>query len=115
MPRAILIVDDSAVVRAAVRRQLVAHGLQVIAVGSLAEARAIDPTALAAALLDMELGDGSGPDVAAHLRRAAPSLPIAFLTGGGDRSVLEAASAFGPVFSKMGPLDEAIRWLSEPR
>ena len=115
MPRAILIVDDSAVVRAAVRRHLRAHGFQVTEVGSLAEARAIDPTTLAAALLDMELGDGSGPDVAAHLRLAAPSLPIAFLTGGGDRSVLEAASTFGPVFSKMGPLDEAIRWLSAQR
>ena len=100
MRRAILFVDDSALIRAATTRRLTGRGLDVTALGSLREAEGVDPTRFAAALLDIELGDGFGPDVAARLRRGSPELPIAFLTGGGAPSVLDAARAFGPVFSK---------------
>ena len=111
MPRPILFVDDSALVRAATLRRLVARGLRVTALGSSAEAEAVDATAFSAALLDIDLGDGFGPDVAAHLRREAPGLPIAFLTGGGPPSMVDAARAFGPVFCKTAGVDEAIGWL----
>jgi two-component system response regulator RegA len=111
MDRPILLVDDSAVVRSVTTRFLVRRGLQVTALGSWAEAVAVDPTRFVAALLDIELGDGFGPDVASHLRRAAPALPIAFLTAAGNASALDAARTFGPVFSKTEGLDEAIGWL----
>jgi CheY-like chemotaxis protein len=107
----ILLVDDSPLVRAATLRRLVGQGLHVTALGSSAEAEAVDPTGFAAALLDIDLGDGFGPDVAAHLRRASPSIPIAFLTGGGPPSIVDAAKAFGPVFCKTAGVDDAIGWL----
>ena len=113
MERTVLFVDDSAVARAATVRRLGREGLVVTALGSSREAERVDPTRFAAALLDIELGDGFGPDLAALLRRAAPSLPIAFLTGGGPGAVLDAARAIGPVFEKAAGVDEAIDWLVE--
>ena len=111
MARPILFVDDSALIRAATTRHLVGRGLQVTALGSSAEAEAVDATGFAAALLDIELGDGFGPDVAARLRQASPALPIAFLTAGGTPDVLDAARAFGPIFNKTAGIDEAVGWL----
>jgi CheY-like chemotaxis protein len=111
MLRSILFVDDSAVARAATVRRLGERGLPVTALGSWREAERVDPTHFAAALLDIELGDGFGPDLAAWLRRTSPGLPIAFLTGGGPASSLAAARAFGPVFEKAAGVDEAIGWV----
>ncbi len=113
MMRRILFVDDSAVARAAAVRQLGARGLPVSALGSRREAEGVDPTGFAAALLDIELGDGFGPDLAARLRLASPALPIAFLTGGGAASLLDAARAFGPVFEKGAGAEEAFGWVVE--
>ena len=109
--RAILFVDDSAVARAATVRRLVVRGLPVTALASSREAEGVDPTSFAAALLDIDLGDGFGPDLAAHLRSASPALPIAFLTSGVPSSLLEAALAFGPVFEKVAGVEEAIGWV----
>jgi CheY-like chemotaxis protein len=111
MVRPILFVDDSALVREATTRRLARRGVPVTVLASSAEAHTVDPTRYAAALLDIDLGDGFGPDVAACLRRASPALPIAFLSGGGPPSILEAARAFGPVFSKLAEVDEAIGWI----
>jgi DNA-binding response OmpR family regulator len=111
MVRPILFVDDSALVREATTRRLARRGVPVTALASLAEAHTVDPTRYAAALLDIDLGDGFGTDVAACLRRASPALPIAFLSGGGPPPILEAARAFGPVFSKLAEVDEAIGWV----
>jgi CheY-like chemotaxis protein len=122
MRRPILLVDDSALMRVATTRRLTGRGLEVTALGSSREAEGVDPTRFAAALLDIELGDGFGPDVAARLRLGAPELPIAFLTGGGAESILDAARAFGPVFSKTARdapadvgeapgLEDAVVWL----
>jgi len=110
-PLAILFVDDSAVARAATVRRLHARGLPVTALGSVSEVDGVDPTRFAAALLDIELGDGYGPDLAARLRLASPALPIAFLTAGPPAAHLEAARAFGPVFEKVAGVEEAIGWV----
>ncbi|MEP7122779.1 MAG: response regulator [Byssovorax sp.] len=109
----VLFVDDSAVARVAVKRRLVALGLDVVTYGSAAEASAAEGATFAAALLDVELGDGYGPDLAARLRERAPALPIAFLTAGGPEHVLEAAARLGPVFSKTSELDAAVLWIAE--
>jgi two-component system, response regulator RegA len=109
----ILLVDDSALARAATTRLLWARGLTVTALSSHAEATAIDPSAFSAALLDIELGDGFGTEVAERLRQRSPELPIAFLTGGGALPVLDVAHRFGPVFSKTSGVEEAISWIAE--
>src|SRR4029079_2857881 len=74
----VLFVDDSALARAAAVRLLGERGLEVTALGSGAEAASVDPPAFSAALLDVELGDALGTEIAERLRRAAPALPIAF-------------------------------------
>jgi CheY-like chemotaxis protein len=109
----ILFVDDSAVARLAVKRRLVDHGLEVVTFASATEASAISGSDFAAALLDIELGDGFGPDVAARLREGAPGLPIAFLTAGGPPPTLDAAARLGPVFSKASEVEDAVRWIVE--
>ena len=109
----ILFVDDSAVVRLSVQRLLVDRGLEVVTFASAAEASAINGSDFAAALLDIELGDGFGPDLAARLREGAPSLPIAFLTAGGPDPILDAAALLGPVFSKTSEVEDAVRWIVE--
>ncbi len=109
----ILFVDDSAVARLAVKRRLVDRGLEVVTSASATEAAALSGSDFAAALLDIELGDGFGPDLAARLREGAPSLPIAFLTAGGPPETLAAAARLGPVFSKTSEVEDAVRWIVE--
>ena len=119
--RPVLFVDDSALARVAVTRRLVALGIEIkieieieiVTLSSAAEAASADGAAFSAALLDIELGDGFGTDVARRLREAAPGLPIAFFTAGGPAEILEAAEQIGPVFSKASELDDAVRWLIE--
>jgi two-component system response regulator PilR (NtrC family) len=108
----VLFVDDSAVARVALNRRLVALGLDVVMFGSAAEASAAHGATFSAALLDIELGDGYGPELAARLREEAPGLPIAFLTAGGPAEVLAAAARLGPVFSKTSEVDDAVRWIA---
>lgn len=109
----ILFVDDSAVARFLIARLLAERGLTVTALASSEEAARVDPQAFAAALLDIELGDGFGTEVAARLRAGAPELPIAFLTAGGPAVHLDAARQLGPVFSKSSGVEDAVRWIAE--
>ena len=107
----ILVADDSALVRAAVVRRIKAEGHDVVEADSTRAASALATEGFACALLDLDLGDGWGTDVAEHLRASAPGLPIAFFTSeqGGDR--VERAKTFGPVFSKPDEIDGAIAWV----
>ncbi|MBL8609887.1 MAG: response regulator transcription factor [Myxococcales bacterium] len=103
--RRVLVCDDSPVARAAVEKKLRAHGADVVLCASAAEARATTTDGLTCALLDVDLGDGLGTDVAAALRRAAPALPVAFFTSEPD-----VTNALGPVFRKPDGLDAAVAW-----
>lgn len=111
--RRVLFVDDSPLVRTVATRLLGARGLTVTALGSNAEAERVDPRAFSAALLDIELADGLGTDVAERLRKAAPSIPIAFLTAGAPAPTLDVAQRIGPVFSKTSGVEEAVSWIAE--
>lgn len=111
-PAQVLFVDDSAVVRIALKYRLLALGLEVVVLASATEAAAVQGSEFGAALLDIELGDGFGPDVARRLRATAPELPIAFLTAGGTAEILIAAAGLGPVFSKTSEVDAAVRWIA---
>jgi DNA-binding NarL/FixJ family response regulator len=69
IPVAILVVDDDPTFRRLARRLLAVYGLAVVAeAGSVADgvttAQSVEPTA---ALVDVELPDGSGFDLAAQL------------------------------------------------
>jgi two-component system, response regulator RegA len=94
-----------------VTQRLKAAGLQVYAGGSAADSRSVTVRGFACALLDLDLGDGDGVDVAELLRVHQPDLPVAFFSGGAAASVMAAAKAMGPVFRKPEELDLAIAWV----
>lgn len=111
MSARVLIADDSAVVRLTLARRVRAAGFDVVEHDSVATASTVDASTIACALLDFDLGDGFGPDVAAALRERQSELPIAFFTSSNRSDVVERTSAFGPIFDKNEQLDAAIDWI----
>lgn len=111
MSRRVLIADDSAVARVSVARRVRADGIDVEEQDSAAGASAVDTAELTCALLDLELGDGLGTDVAERLREGRGGLPIAFFTSTRTPELTARAKSFGPVFSKPDQLDQAIDWV----
>lgn len=111
MPRRVLIADDSAVARLSVARRVRADGIDVEERDSAASASSVDAADLACALLDLDLGDGLGTDVAARLRADQGALPIAFFTTSQAPDVIAHAASFGPVFAKPDQLDDAVAWV----
>jgi two-component system, cell cycle sensor histidine kinase and response regulator CckA len=80
--RKVLLVEDEAIVRKSLTRQLKHLGLEVVSVGSAAEALA----AIAAELPEVVLSDLSMPGMdgvalARKLREQHPSLPIVIMSG----------------------------------
>jgi len=110
--RTVLVADDSPVVRAAVAKAVRTAGFTVLEAASLEEARAVDARALFAAVLDLDLGDGSGIDAARALSLAQPSLRFAFFTGGDDPPLTARARELAPVFIKPRELDRVLAWLN---
>ncbi len=86
--------------------------MNVTVASSVTEATSVDPGSLRAALLDLEVGDELGTDLATTLRSRAPALPIAFLTAAMNGHLLAEARRFGPVFDKTLGLEQALSWLS---
>jgi CheY-like chemotaxis protein len=107
----VFVADDSPLVRAAIVRRIRDAGREVVEADSAAAAANVDAGLLACALLDLDLGDGWGTEVAERLRSSAATLPIAFFTSeqGGER--VEHARTFGPIFAKPGEIDGAIAWV----
>lgn len=107
----VLLVDDSAVVRRAVARRLEAEGCEVHEAASVAEALVVAAvTRVRCAIVDVELPDGDGASVAARLRDAAPTLPIAFYTAGTAPELVDQARKHGPVFAKP-ELEPLVAWV----
>lgn len=111
MAARVLIADDSAVARLSLVRRVRAEGLEVIEEDSARTAGDVDAKHLSCALLDLDLGDGDGTDVAVRLRAGNGGLPIAFFTSTQTPDVVARAAAIGPVFAKPDELDAAIDWI----
>ena len=109
----VYIADDSEVVRTALSHRLAAAGVRVQAGGSAAHSRSVAMRDFACALLDLDLGDGDGVDVAEVLRMHRPGLPVAFFSGGASPAVVERARALGPIFRKPDELGDAVDWVVE--
>jgi PAS domain S-box-containing protein len=79
----ILIVDDEPVILDVFRRFLEAEGRTLLLAGSAREAiaRGEEPIEIDVALVDKNLGDGSGLDVARALKRAKPDVEVILVTG----------------------------------
>lgn len=111
MAARVLIADDSAVARVTLAKRVRAEGLEVVERECVAEAKGVDASRLSCALLDLDLGDGEGTEIAAALRATEEELPIAFFSSTSTPDVIDRASAFGPVFAKPGELDLALDWV----
>lgn len=110
VPSRVLIVDDSTLARVMVARRVRAAGYEVVEHDSCASASEVDANTIVCALLDVDLGDGFGFEVAARLRAERASLPVAFFTSSHE-GILQVASGFGPIFTKPDELDAAIEWI----
>ena len=66
----------------------------------------------ACALLDFDLGDGTGLAVAEHYRRGNATFPVAFFTSAPDDPAVGPARALGPIFEKPRELDAALAWIT---
>ncbi|WP_394850140.1 response regulator [Pendulispora brunnea] len=106
-----LVADDSPVVRAALRKALAAAGFAALEAGSVEEACTVDASRLFAAVLDLDLGDGTGLDVAKALSAVRPSLPYVFFSSGDDPLLTAAARSQAHVFIKPRELDRVVAWL----
>jgi len=109
----VLVVDDSAVVRLVLWRRLSAAGIAVREETTSAGARAVDTADLACAIIDIELPDGSGVDLAAAMLARNPSLRVAFFTSSTATPVVERARSLGRVFSKP-EVDRLLEWVGGP-
>ena len=111
----VLLVDDSPLARRVGRRLLDERGARTTEAGSRSEAEgAMESGAFDAALLDLELGDGTGVEVADALRARSPSCRIVFVSAASEDGLLEAARARGPVFAKPHGFSDAIDHLLGP-
>ncbi len=107
----LLLVDDSALNRRVIAGRLKAAGCAVIEADSFSSGCAVDASGARAALLDLDLGDGSGIDLAHVLRKKTPALAIAFFTADADVNAVSRAKLVGPVFAKPAELDAAVAWV----
>jgi signal transduction histidine kinase/CheY-like chemotaxis protein len=81
----VMVVDDDAMVRSVVVRQVTMAGFRaVFAAGTAQEVEAFfarEGASVDVALLDVNMPDCSGPELATRLRESDPSLPVAFMSG----------------------------------
>ncbi len=112
----VLLVDDSPVARRALGARLSSQGFEVREAASAQAARALDLGSITCAVLDLQLADGDGTDLATSLLSRRPGLPLAFFTAGGIPSLVESARCRGPVFLKpdLAPLLSWIGRLVRP-
>jgi two-component system, response regulator RegA len=92
--RRLLLVDDRIDLRLTTAAILEDAGYEVVEAGSIAEARQVlDEKSLAAALVDVHLGDGSGLELVPVLRDRHPGAAVVLFTGSGANSELGGADA----------------------
>jgi len=104
---AIAVVDDEPGVRKALARLLSALGYRVESFASAEEFLSAAPTSKAACLIvDFNLGDVSGLELARRLFKAGFDFPIIFMTGSADDTVRMQCMEFGCVAFLHKPFSE---------
>lgn len=106
----VVVVEDHPSMRSGLELLLAKRGFRVIgSAGSVAEGRAmIAARRPDVAVVDIELGDGSGTDLAQSLAASEHPVPVVLYTGHVDQGILERAVESGAsgVVLKSSPLDE---------
>jgi CheY-like chemotaxis protein len=116
-PTRALIVEDDPVVARSIARRLLRDGYIVSLAQTCRAARAAGG-GFQFAILDLDLPDGSGADLADELLRLGAVHNVVFYTGSIDHAQRERASLFGPVVDKGRDVGEVVAALepsgSEP-
>lgn len=107
-PTRALIVDDDPVVARSIARRLLREGYTVSLAQTCRGARA-SGLGFQVAILDLDLPDGSGVDLADELLRLGAVRGIVFYTGSLDASLRDRALGFGALIDKTCELEEVIR------
>ncbi len=105
-PRALIVEDDPVVARSIARR-LLREGYTVSLAQSCRAARAAG-RGFRVAVLDLDLPDGSGTDLADHLLRHGAVQTIVFYTGSIDHRQRERARELGSLIDKGCDLEDVI-------
>lgn len=109
-----LIVEDDPLIRRAVARALRGAGHEVVAVERCRGARGLG-RAFDVAVLDLELPDGTGVEVAGELLGLGTTEGVVFFSGAADPSLLVRAAQLGEVVAKSGDLGTLLRAISAAR
>jgi DNA-binding response OmpR family regulator len=107
----ILVVEDDPTLRRAIARALQRAGHEVVVAGRCGGARALSG-AFDVAVLDLELPDGTGVDVAGELLALGRASGVVFFSGAADPSLLGRASRLGTVVAKSGNFDSLLAAVS---
>lgn len=105
-----LIVEDDPVVARSIARRLLREGYTVSLAQTCRAARAAG-NGFRVAVLDLDLPDGSGSELADELLRLGAVRSIVFYTGSLDGSQRERAKLFGSVIDKACDLEDVIEAL----
>ena len=95
----LLVVEDDVTVARALSRTLARRGFSVAIARSCSAARSLAQT-FDFAILDLDLPDGNGVDLARSLTDGAQVPSVLFFTGSRDPALLARARAIGPVLMK---------------
>jgi DNA-binding response OmpR family regulator len=107
----VLIVEDDPMIRRAVTRALRGAGHEVVAVARCGGARSLG-RAFDVAVLDLELPDGTGVDMAGELLGVGATEGVVFFSGAADQSLLVRAAQLGEVVAKSGDLGTLLQAVS---
>jgi len=102
-----LIVEDDPVVARSIARRLLREGYTVSLAQTCRAARAAGG-GFQVAVLDLDLPDGSGADLADELLRLGAVRHIVFYTGSLDGAQRERASSFGHVVDKASDVEDVV-------
>lgn len=107
----LFLADDSAVVRLSLVRRFTAAGIAVVEAINVATALKVDPAGFDLAVLDFDLGDGYGDQIARHLRATRPDLPIAFFTSSSDDQTTALLGPEETIFAKPDDTEALVAWV----
>ena len=108
----VVVVDDDGLLLQLMTRSLERVNVRCTTASSYAEAMELVGS-FRVGVFDIELGDGSGVDVAGALVEAGRVSHCIFFTGGASREQLERAGVLGEIFSKGAGVSEVVRRVGE--
>jgi DNA-binding NarL/FixJ family response regulator len=114
----VLVLEDDPMVRRGLSRALRVAGHDVVAVERCSGVRALSHRSdhgFDVAILDLELPDGSGVEVASELLAVGATQGVVFFSGAYDPALLSRAERFGAVVAKSENLEPLLQAIESSR